>query len=75
MIVACVAGFMIAVGLYRMTSWGYWLTLVCVSYLLIVPPALVGKDISPFGNIFWPLIVIVYLIAIRKKYFRANQNP
>jgi len=53
-------GALVAIGLYKMTSWGYWLTLIYVCYLLIVPPILVGKVPSLFGNITWPLTVAVW---------------
>jgi hypothetical protein len=47
LILTCIVGALVAIGLYNMTSWGYWLTLNYVCYLLIGPPILVGKDASP----------------------------
>lgn len=74
LILACIVGALVAVGLYKMTSWGYWLTLIYVCYLLIVPPILVGKDASLFGNLTWPLTVMVYLVLRRKQYFGTHQS-
>ncbi|MEA3439461.1 MAG: hypothetical protein U9R58_04185 [Chloroflexota bacterium] len=73
LILTCIMGALVAIGLYKMTSWGYWLTLIYVCYLLIVPPLLVGKVPSLIGNITWPLTVAVYLVLKRKQYFGAQQ--
>jgi hypothetical protein len=70
----CTLGALVAIGLYRMTSWGYWLTLVYVGYLLVVPPLVVGKDASLFGNLTWPLSVAVYLMLRRREYFGIHQS-
>jgi len=74
LILTCTVGALVAIGLYKMTSWGYWLTLTYVCYLLIVPPLLVGKDASLFANITWPLTVAIYLILRRKQYFGTHQS-
>jgi hypothetical protein len=74
LILTCIVGALVAIGLYNMTSWGYWLTLIYACYLLIVPPILVGKDVSLFGNIIWPLVVAVYLVLRRKQYFSTHQS-
>ena len=73
-ILTCIMGTLIAIGLYEMTSWGYWLTLIYVCYLLIVPPLLVGRVPSLIGNITWPLTVAIYLVFRRKQYFGIQQN-
>lgn len=62
----------IATGLYLMSRWGYWLTLSYAVYLLVVPPIMVGKEISVFGNVIWPIIVLVYLLLVRKRYFSTD---
>jgi VIT1/CCC1 family predicted Fe2+/Mn2+ transporter len=72
LILTCIVGALVAIGLYKMTSWGYWLTLIYVCYLLVVPPILVGKVPSLIGNITWPLTVAVYLVFRRKQYFGAH---
>ncbi len=74
LILTCMVGALVAIGLYRMTSWGYWLTLVYACYLLIVPPLLVGKDASLFTNLTWPLTMVIYLVLRRKKYFGTQQR-
>jgi hypothetical protein len=70
----CLVGALIAIGLHKMTPWGYWLTLIYMCYLLVVPLILVGKDVSLFGNVTWPLSVAVYLILRRKQYFVTHQS-
>ena len=62
LILTCIVGTLVAIGLYNMTSWGYWLTLIYVCYLLVVPPILVGKVPSLIGNLTWPLTVAIYLV-------------
>jgi len=74
LILACIVSALVAIGLYKMTLWGYCLTLIYVGYLLIVPPILVGKDASLFGNLTWPLTVVVYLLVRRKRYFGTHQS-
>ncbi len=73
LILTCIVGALVAIGLYKMTSWGYWLTLIYVCYLLVVP-LLVGKVPSLIGNITWPLTVAVYLVLRRKQYFGTHQS-
>jgi hypothetical protein len=63
-----------AIGLYRMTPWGYWFTLIYVCYLLIIPPILAGRIPSLIGNITWPLTVSIYLVLRRNKYFGTSQS-
>jgi len=74
LILTCIVGALVAIGLYKMTSWGYWLTLSYVCYLLVVPPLLVGKDASLFANLTWPLTVAIYLILRRKQYFNTHKS-
>jgi hypothetical protein len=74
MILTCIVGILVAMGLYYMTPWGYWLTLAYMAYLLIVPIVLLGRDTSLFANLTWPLSVIVYLALKRKQYFGAQQR-
>jgi hypothetical protein len=74
LILTCIVGALVAIGLYKMTLWGYWLTLIYVCYLLAVPPILVGKVPSLIGNITWPLTVAIYLVLRRKQYFGARQS-
>jgi hypothetical protein len=74
LILTCMVGALVAIGLYKMTSWGYWLSLIYVCYLLVVPPILVGKVPSLIGNITWPFTVAVYLVLKRKQYFDIRQR-
>jgi hypothetical protein len=74
LILTCIVGILVAIGLYSMTRWGYWLTLVYMAYLLLVPTFLVGRDASVFANLTWPLTVLVYLVLKRKQYFGVQQR-
>lgn len=74
MVLACIVGTLVAIGLYNMTRWGYWLTLAYMAYLLVVPYVLLGTDASLFANLTWPLTVLVYLVLKRKQYFGVQQR-
>ena len=74
LILACILGTLVAIGLYNMTSWGYWLTLAYMAYLLVVPTILLGRDASLLANLTWPLTVAVYLVLRRRQYFGAHQS-
>ena len=73
-ILTCLVGTLVAIGLYKMTAWGYWLTLIYVCYLLLGPPILTGEVASLIGNITWPLTVAIYLVLSRKQYFGTHTN-
>lgn len=72
LILISAVGLLIGIGLYKMTPWGYWLSLVYLVYLFVVPQLLVGDIPSVFGNIVWPLSTGVYLILKREAYFLAS---
>ena len=74
LVLTCIVGILVAVGLYNMTRWGYWITLAYMAYLLVVPSVLPGTDASLFANLTWPLTVLVYLVLKRKKYFGVQQR-
>jgi hypothetical protein len=74
MVLTCIVGILVAIGLYNMTRWGYWLTLAYMAYLLLVPTILLGGDASLFANLTWPLTVVVYLVLRRRQYFGAYQR-
>lgn len=74
LVLTCIVGILVAIGLHNMTRWGYWLTLAYMAYLLVVPSVLPGTDVSLFANLTWPLTVLVYLVLKRKKYFGVQQR-
>jgi hypothetical protein len=74
LILTCIVGALVAIGLYKLTSWGYWLALLYVCYLLVVPPIVAGKVPSFVGNVAWPLTVALYLVLRRKQYFGVPQS-
>jgi hypothetical protein len=74
MILTCIVGTVVGIGLYNMTRWGYWLTLAYMVYLLVVPTILVGRDASLFANLTWPLTVATYLVLKRRQYFGIYQR-
>ena len=61
--------FVLAFGLLRFTVWGYWLTVIYLLYLLLCVPAIVGCEASNFGNLVWPIAVLVYLRVRKRQYF------
>ena len=71
-LLSCIIGSLIAFGLYNMTAWGYWLTLLYAGYLLTV--SAINKDYSLFGNIIWPLVLLTYLLFRRRPYFTVRQS-
>jgi hypothetical protein len=73
-ILTCIVGTLVGIGLFNMTPWGYWLTMAYMVYLLVVPAILVGRDASLFANLTWPLTVTVYLLLRRRQYFGMRQS-
>jgi hypothetical protein len=64
-------GVAVIIGLSGMTRWGYWLTLSYAAYLLVVPSLVLRGDASLWANFIWPLIVVGYLLLVRRRYFDA----
>ncbi len=61
----------IAYGLFSLSKWGYVLAILYLIYfgsvnLFVHRP---NADLANFGNLFWSLLVILYLILVRKHFF------
>jgi len=69
-------GLFIAFGLISRSRWGYLLTILYLVYFGGVGLVLAGSNPATinFGNFLWALIVIVYLLIVRKRFF-APANP
>jgi hypothetical protein len=68
----------LAYGLIRVSRWGYLLTIAYSLYLLVVSLVMGGLSFlwtgSPaqqvfFGSLLWSMIVVVYLLFVRRRFF------
>lgn len=62
------AGLLVIFGLVTLKRAAYWAIVGYMLYLLVVVPALVGKDASVFANVVWPLVMLVVLYVKRKDF-------
>lgn len=69
MVVVAILGLTIAYGLLQYTRWGYWLTITYLLYLMVAVPVLSHGHVSAFGNVIWPLGVVIYLGIKKEHYF------
>ncbi len=71
LLVVAALGMVIAFGLISLSRWGYLLTLIYLVYFGAVGLFLAAGNPATinFGNFLWALIVVVYLIAVRKRFF------
>jgi uncharacterized membrane protein (DUF2068 family) len=66
----------ISYGLYSLSRWGYYLTLIyqicfgTVSLFLSVP---FGKQLF-MGNFIWSLVVVIYLVIKRRIFIRPSDE-
>jgi hypothetical protein len=67
---------LIAYGLFSLSTWGFYLTLLYLIYFGIVNAFLAGKQgIQPYlGNCIWAALVIFYLLLRRKLFFGRNDS-
>jgi phosphatidylserine synthase len=73
-------GVLVALGLDSMRTWGYWLTLAYMGFLMVVPALTLGSQhVSVFANFVWPMLVILYLLRKRSWFgvgaSRASTAP
>jgi hypothetical protein len=69
-------GLVISWGLFSLSRWGYVLTIVYLVYFGSIGFFLSGFQAATiiFGSFIWSLLVIVYLINVRKRFFgQVNQ--
>ena len=61
----------LAYGLYSLSRWGFALTLLYLTYIGSVSFFLGGQQgTQPYlGNLLWSLLVVSYLLLMRKRFF------
>lgn len=69
-----VLALLIAYGLFSLSTWGFYLTLLYALYVGSINLFLAGKQgLQPYlGNFLWSLIVIIYLLARHKIFFSGK---
>ncbi|HXC03138.1 MAG TPA: hypothetical protein VNZ86_00225, partial [Bacteroidia bacterium] len=67
---------LIAYGLYALSTWGFFLTLLYLTYFGIYSFIAGGKQgIQPYlGNFTWSLLVVIYLLLKRKHFFLEKKQ-
>lgn len=70
-------GLLIAWGLFSLSRWGYLVTIVYLLYFGSVNLYLSTSNpvASYIGNVIWAVLVVVYLIIIRKRFFSSTGQP
>lgn len=65
-----------AYGLFSLSSWGFYLTLIYLTYFGSISFLLGGKSgIQPYlGNLLWSMLIIVYLLFKRKAFFFRKKS-
>ncbi len=70
-------GLVIAYGLYSLSRWGYFVTIAYLIYFGGVSIALGGLNFALsgqealqayFGNLLWSVLVIIYLVIVRRRF-------
>ncbi|MHB8599237.1 MAG: hypothetical protein ACYDER_20800 [Ktedonobacteraceae bacterium] len=66
----------IAYGLFSLSTWGFVFTLLYLIYFGSISFLSGGKDgIQPYlGNLLWSLLVIIYLLIKRKRFFSEKKR-
>lgn len=81
--VVAVLALVISYGLFSLSRWGYFLTLVYVLYTGIIGLIQGGLGFATsgeeslqvyFGSILWSVLVGICLIAARRHFFRAKAS-
>jgi hypothetical protein len=75
--VVAALGLVIAYGLYSLSRWGFFVTIAYLIYFGGVSIALGGLNFvlsgqealqAYFGNLLWSVLVIIYLVIIRRRF-------
>ena len=70
-------GLVMAYGLYSLSRWGFFVTIVYLIYFGGVSVALGGLNFvltgqealqAYFGNLIWSVLVIIYLVIVRRRF-------
>lgn len=72
--VVAAIGLLIAYGLMSLSRWGYVLTILYLFYFGSVNWFIssTSADLLNFGNLVWSVLLILYLIIVRKRFFEKN---
>ncbi len=66
-------GILIGYGLISLSKWGYALTILYLIYFGVVNGYMLrfrpDINLADLGSLVWALLVIIYLIIIRKRFF------
>ncbi len=70
LLLTAILALFIAYGLFSLSSWGFYLTLIYLTYFGGISFLLGGKSgIQPYlGNFLWSTLIIIYLL-FKRKYF------
>jgi Na+/melibiose symporter-like transporter len=76
LLLTAILALFIAYGLFSLSSWGFYLTLIYLTYFGGISFLLGGKSgIQPYlGNLLWSILVIVYLLFKRKSFFYGTKT-
>ena len=76
LLVTAILALFIAYGLFSLSSWGFYLTFIYLTYFGGISFLLGGKSgIQPYlGNLLWSILVIVYLLFKRKSFFFGTKT-
>jgi hypothetical protein len=71
-----VLALLIAYGLFSLSTWGFFLTLLYLAYFGCISFLSGGKEgVQPYlGNLLWSLLVITYLLIKRKHFFLEKKQ-
>jgi Na+/melibiose symporter-like transporter len=71
LLLTAIVALFIAYGLFSLSSWGFYLTLIYLIYFGGISFFLGGNTgIQPYlGNLLWSILVIMYLLFKRKSFF------
>ncbi len=76
-------GLVIAYGLYSLSRWGFFVTIAYLIYFGGVSIALGGLNFALssqealqtyFGNLLWSLLVIIYLVIVRRRFLSPKNT-
>ena len=80
--IVAVLGLVIAYGLYSLSRWGFYVTVAYLIYFGGVSIALGGLNFVLtrqealqvyFGNLLWSVLVITYLVIVRRRFLSPKK--
>ncbi len=75
-VVIAIATLIIIYGYMNLKPWGFWLMILyCISFGAISYLIILSYNKQLFiGNFVWSSIVLVYSLAVHKKFFNKNET-